>query len=81
MNHTPFIMWAVGWIASHSTLYEVDELFQVSNFDFCSTVGDALNSLDIVYNSIHHLVGMGDGRVGNILVSELNCGGQVLASC
>ena len=71
----------VGRIVSNSTLCEVDELLQVSNFDFGSAVGEALNGLDTVCNCIYHLVGMGDSWVGDILLLKLNCVIEALASC
>ena len=66
----------MGRIASNITLHEVDKLLQVSNSDFGSAVGEALDSLDTVCNCIRHLVSMGD-----IVVPKLNRVREALTSC
>ena len=71
----------VGQIVGNSTLCEVDELLQVSNFDLGTTVDEAFNDLDAVCNYIHRLVCMGDSWVDDILVPKLNRVCEALASC
>ena len=71
----------VGRITSNSTLCEIDEVLQVFNFDFGTAVCEALNCLDAVCNCIHHLVGMDNSWVGDILVPKLNRVRDALVSC
>ena len=71
----------VGRVASNRTLHEFAKLLQVPSFNFGVTVGEALNSLDAVCNCIHHLAGMDDSWVGDIIMSKLNRVHEALVSC
>jgi len=70
-----------GGVAGHCLLGEFHKLLQILNFECGVGVGDALDCFDTLCNCFNHFVGMGDGRVGDILVVKLYCVSQPLASC
>ena len=70
-----------GGVTGHCLLGEFHKLLQIFSFEFGIGVGDAIYYFDTLRDRFRHFVGMGDGGVGDILVAELYCVSQPLASC